>query len=122
MDRERLRMLVKEGDIPAARELATRQLRSPIPEDYALIQQSPWFQLGTGSRTDFGVWQQFAEVLLKHPDADDYKSLDEAGRNHLMVPGAVDIMDNALAKIRKLISYPEPFSLRNNPKFNRRRR
>ena len=122
MDRERLRQLARDGDVPATRQLAREQLRSPTPEDSALLDTCLWFQLRAGCAEKFDAWRQFADLLLRYPDADDYKFLNEAGRDHILGRDHADIMDFALAKIRPLLSIPAPFSIRNDPKFNRRRR
>lgn len=121
IDRERLRRLTASGDFGAARELAREYRRSPTDEDGMVLASSDWVQLRTRVASDYGAWQKFAEMLLKFPDPEDYDHLDNAGRSHLMIYGATDVMDAALGKIRRLLSIPEPFSLRNNPRFGRRR-
>lgn len=118
-DRERLRQLTAIGDFSAARQLAREYKRSPTDDDGMVLATCDWVQLRGQLIHNFDAWKKFAELLLTYPDHEDYDHLNNAGQNHMMRFGAVDIMDNACAKIRKLLSIPEPFSLRNS---HRRRR
>lgn len=111
-DRERLRQLVREGDVPATRALWREYRRSRTNEDADILNESQWVFLLGHCAESFDAWQQFAAMVLRFPDVDDYNSLNNAGRNHILGRDHADIMDAALGKIRRLLSIPEPFSIR----------
>lgn len=121
-DRERLRRLAAQGDFGASRELAREYRRAPNDEDGIVLASCDWVQLRGQAVHNFDAWRKFAELLLASPDVEDYEILNNAGRDHILGRDHADIMDAALAKIRRLLSIPEPFSIRNDPRFNRRRR